>query len=88
MDHAQDDDPGAGNAEDGAVTAVDQVAVGCAKDLVFGDAGAAFREPLQRGDLLFERQNEGFGIAGAKRAAPLTRARGPATFRRLGPHRR
>ena len=65
MDHAQDDHLGAGDAEDGAIRAVDQMTLGCAKDFVFGDAGAAFGKSLRRGDLLFECENEGFSIGGA-----------------------
>ena len=61
MNHAQNDNPGAGDAEDGAIGAVDQRTVGCAEDFVLGNAGAAFGKSLQRGDLLFGRQNKGFG---------------------------
>jgi len=62
VDYAQDNDRGAGNAEDGSIWSMEKMTIGGAENFVFGNERAPFREAFQRSNLLFEGQYEGRGI--------------------------
>ena len=62
MDDAQDIDCLAVYATDGAVGAMQQMAIGGAELLVFRDQRAALRKLLKRVELLLKAQYEGCGV--------------------------
>ena len=62
MDYPQYDDRSAGNAKDGAVASVEQMAVGSRELFVFRNQRTAFGELLKCSNLLLQPQDECSGV--------------------------